>query len=580
MKCFVFVFLFVAVGSVTGQVTNINSRWVVEPEYDGIYYINDSIFLFNRDGVCGVARISGEVVSTFNKVVSATSWPLLVQVGNGLVFVNPDGKRFSQESYDEARGFSEGLAAVCKQGLWGYIDREGKLVIPCQFKKAGSFSDGYAVVDKSGTGLPSDYGYIDKTGKFILTAKDIKKVLKIKTKKFNISPFIKGQAVVVAEENLQREYFLINKEIKVLNRNLNGAPNYLGQGVWGIPNSNNGLYSVDSWRLMDSSGAWLSDVVYSQVKPFCEGLAAVRAGDVEVGKRQIGKAQISEVQVGKLWGFINIQGQEVIPLQYESVADCSEGMAGVKKGELGGYIDKQGKIVIPMIYSKISNFHKGKACVKESDGYRSREMIINKEGKIHILLDEEKGYKYYSDNFIVRKTDLNANKVRVKENIKYGIMRAEPEGPIEDYVNRYVEECMNKWAQQGEFESKEDWSTRLQAEKEIMERNFTKEALKMRYGTLVIGENGFKLGAYDAEKQTYRIETNYFGSFDLQVDKDVAMKFREAWYNRDRRNRRVGRMNVYDLEYCIMEGKARIAKVIFEEQYTKVRFTYSIIGNK
>ena len=86
MKCFVFVFLFVAVGSVTGQVTNINSRWVVEPEYDGIYYINDSIFLFNRDGVCGVARISGEVVSTFNKVVSATSWPLLVQVGNGLVF--------------------------------------------------------------------------------------------------------------------------------------------------------------------------------------------------------------------------------------------------------------------------------------------------------------------------------------------------------------------------------------------------------------------------------------------------------------------------------------------------------------
>ena len=58
------------------------------------------------------------------------------------------------------------------------------------------------------------------------------------------------------------------------------------------------------------------------------------------------------------------------------------------------------------------------------------------------------------------------------------------------------------------------------------------------------------------------------------------MKFREAWYNRDRRNRRVGRMNVYDLEYCIMEGKARIAKVIFEEQYTKERFTYSIIRYK
>src|SRR5215467_1047535 len=42
--------------------------------------------------------------------------------------------------------FSEGLAAVrvgeYLSGKWGFIDKQGKLVIPAQYEGAGSFSDG------------------------------------------------------------------------------------------------------------------------------------------------------------------------------------------------------------------------------------------------------------------------------------------------------------------------------------------------------------------------------------------------------------------------------------------------------
>lgn len=48
--------------------------------------------------------------------------------------------------YDELYPFSEGLAAVKKDGKFGYINTKGELVIPCQFDKACDFSDGLAIV--------------------------------------------------------------------------------------------------------------------------------------------------------------------------------------------------------------------------------------------------------------------------------------------------------------------------------------------------------------------------------------------------------------------------------------------------
>ena len=48
--------------------------------------------------------------------------------------------------YEEALLFSEGLAAVKKNGKWGYIDETGKVVIPFQYDQAYTFNEGKAVV--------------------------------------------------------------------------------------------------------------------------------------------------------------------------------------------------------------------------------------------------------------------------------------------------------------------------------------------------------------------------------------------------------------------------------------------------
>jgi WG containing repeat len=92
-------------------------------------------------------------------------------------YIDPTGKFQIKPKFDDARPFSEGLAAVKindgEGSKWGYIDKSGKHVIPPEFLDAlggaGLFSEGLAAVNipdaKSVNGLA---GYIDRTGKFVI----------------------------------------------------------------------------------------------------------------------------------------------------------------------------------------------------------------------------------------------------------------------------------------------------------------------------------------------------------------------------------------------------------------------------
>ncbi len=69
------------------------------------------------------------------------------------------------KKWKEVREYNEGLAGVKDaDGKWGFIDKAGKLVIPCQWKKALFFSEGLAGVQDDN----EKCGFIDKTGKVAL----------------------------------------------------------------------------------------------------------------------------------------------------------------------------------------------------------------------------------------------------------------------------------------------------------------------------------------------------------------------------------------------------------------------------
>ena len=109
---------------------------------------------------------SPEVLNAVTKMVSRN--PLLKafaidEMWGLLKDEDSEKKVLFQPIFCEIGNFSEeGLAAVCKEGLWGYIDRQGKVVVGIKYDAAKAFKNGKAKVQ-----LGMDFLTIDPTGKVL-----------------------------------------------------------------------------------------------------------------------------------------------------------------------------------------------------------------------------------------------------------------------------------------------------------------------------------------------------------------------------------------------------------------------------
>ncbi|MGN1270556.1 MAG: WG repeat-containing protein [Clostridia bacterium] len=65
------------------------------------------------------------------------------------------------EQYDFVGEFREELAAVQKGQYWGFINKKGEEVIPCQYEWTNDFENGIAPVKLCGK-----YAFINKDGSF------------------------------------------------------------------------------------------------------------------------------------------------------------------------------------------------------------------------------------------------------------------------------------------------------------------------------------------------------------------------------------------------------------------------------
>ena len=84
---------------------------------------------------------------------------------NGKVhMVNAQGKDISNEYYEEAELFNDSTYAAVKiNGLWGFVDNHGSIIIKPEYEEARSFSNGLAAVKKNGL-----WGFVDTENKMII----------------------------------------------------------------------------------------------------------------------------------------------------------------------------------------------------------------------------------------------------------------------------------------------------------------------------------------------------------------------------------------------------------------------------
>ncbi|CAN5507341.1 hypothetical protein BH11CYA1_BH11CYA1_17640 [soil metagenome] len=180
---------------------------------------------------------------------------------------------------DDLNPFAETDAA--KEYLFGYRDAAGKVLIEPKYTRALPFTDGLAAVEVTS----GKYGFIDKSGAIKIAAQ------------YSSAQLFQNGLVWVSKDN---KYFLIDKNGEVKSDLFDRIDQ--PYGMTGMM-----AYTGDKKFLFSDQVKGLDVSAYDSARPFHEGLAAV--------------------QKDNNWGFIDTEGKLVIPMQYGSVGDFSEGLA-------------------------------------------------------------------------------------------------------------------------------------------------------------------------------------------------------------------------------------------------------------
>lgn len=170
---------------------------------EGLYpvKISGSSGLNSDKDVWGVIDEKGVLQSARFKSQPYFSEGLTTFSQDGLTgYMDKSGTVVIKNTYKNAMAFNEGMAAVLTEnGQWGFINKKGEMVIKPAYISAGRFSEGVAVVSTGKTAYDKDKqsGAIDKTGKVV-----------IPFDKISIGDFKNGKAI--AESNYISYYIYKN----------------------------------------------------------------------------------------------------------------------------------------------------------------------------------------------------------------------------------------------------------------------------------------------------------------------------------------------------------------------------------
>lgn len=172
-------------------------------------------------------------------------------------FINKKGKLIVPKEYIDATDYSEGLAWVMNRDKRGYVDTLGRMVIQWDTTGFGSsFFEGMAAM----TGKNDKFGFINKNGELV-----------IKFKYDEVTRFVDGYARV----NILGKWGFIDKSDNlIINANYDFAMDFVeGFCFVGLTNKET---MGPKWGIINRAGGIVTDFQYIDVRDFNQGLGAVR----------------------------------------------------------------------------------------------------------------------------------------------------------------------------------------------------------------------------------------------------------------------------------------------------------------
>jgi WG containing repeat len=210
-----------------------------------------------------------------------------------------------------------------ENGLWGYTDSAGAVVIPARYEAAAPFNEEGLTVVKTGEG----YGLLNKLGKEVVPAK-----LQNEIKPCGCGVFAFQQTAGFALVNSDGKRIDKGRVTEVRSHTCNQDRLPIRQGK--------------QMAFLDTKGNAVTGFVFEEVFPFAHGVAPVKAAGQ------------------KYWSLVDLSGKPVDGGKYQELFPLVEGLGvGIQDNAVGenkyGVIDTTGRVVIPFQYARISGTFEG-----------------------------------------------------------------------------------------------------------------------------------------------------------------------------------------------------------------------------
>lgn len=331
-----------------------SGKIVLEPKYDGTSYFSEGLARISvgRDTIYTEGFSQGFIDET-GMIVIPPRWDVVSNFSDGLAavgydqtkqkfefrgkvlyssashpwyrwgFINKNGEMVIDPKFTDVSEFRNGVAAagipIMSEWKMGFINKKGEWIIPPRFDDANQFSEGLARVF-----LNDRYGYIDKNGTIV-----------IEPKYTLASDFSEGLACVQIGGDVTK------------------------------PKGMSVIRHMGKYAFIDKTGKVVIRLDNAKCRPFSEGLASFEKFG-ENGE-----------------GFIDHSGKVVIKPFGGGQSEFSDGLKFVilDGGKLG-YIDKKGSLAIELPYGKADDFYRGLAEVCESYDFGAPCGYIDKQGKV------------------------------------------------------------------------------------------------------------------------------------------------------------------------------------------------------
>jgi len=302
--------------------------------------------------------------------------------GRGYFFINSSNQVLIPEIQDGIPSSFDGgvskIAKISHQGVisYSYIDKRGKNLVPFVYVLQ-EFSEGLAAIK-----INNKFGFISKQGDIVIPCKF---EVNYEHRMHSIGKFSEGLCRVKQSD----KWFYLNK---------NGEVEIVCDFdcVYDFSNGVAAVFNNGKWGFIDKQGNVVIPFQYDSVDGlFSEGLTSVRIGEyfgfinisgktvIPFKYRLVGEFSEGLTYVQNddyLYGFINMAGETTIPFKFEHLSSFSGGLAFYRNHSKCGFINIYGEKIISFNYDYVKNLHNGILKVGFETPGQPNEWYINLKG--------------------------------------------------------------------------------------------------------------------------------------------------------------------------------------------------------